>query len=145
MKIVGTAIGIVLFLVAGAFLWQAASKNPGPMKKEDFERTTHALASYANETVLFVEQLSARELTAAFARTHRDYLEENVADESRKLVAPLPSDLAAAGAKARTLAARLGAALKDIRGKVADRAALEEIHDEVKRIGAELAGLEGAK
>ncbi len=145
MKIVGSAIGIVILLVAGACLWQAASKQPGPMGKEDFRRRVHALASYANETALFVEQLAARELTGSFTKVHREELEKNVAEESIKLEAPLPADLAAGGAKARLLAAGLGAALKEIPERVADPAALRRIHDDARRIGAELSGIGGAK
>jgi DNA polymerase III sliding clamp (beta) subunit (PCNA family) len=144
MKIVGTAIGIALFLVAGAFLWHAAAQRPGPMEREDFARTVRALASYAKETKLFVEQLQDGQLTASFTRTHREKLEENVSDESKKLEAPLPADLSARGEKVRALAADLDASLKLIQQAVADGVAMRKIQDEVKRIGDELQRLEPA-
>ena len=142
MKIIGGLIGLVLAIVGIAFLWDAASKKPDAMiEPAELSRSVRSLASAARETTLFAQQLAAGDLTAAFAKTHREKLEENVKDEVKKLDAPSPASIAKAATRAHELGEHLAALLKDLESKLADREALREIQDDTARTGAELARL----
>lgn len=137
--------GIVLVAAAVVVLYRVAASPPEPMKEEEFGRYVRQVASLARETALLADLTSRDRVTAHFASTHRQKLEEELEAQSEKLKAPVPPSLADAGEQARSLTARLAAVLTNLESHLPEPAFLESARDDAARLAEDLAKLEPPK
>jgi hypothetical protein len=137
-RIAVVAVALILALAAGSLLFHVAAAPPAPMKAEEFARILRQVASLARETALLCEQIRDDRVTAAFARTHRERLEDELREQAEKLDGAVPPGLAQAAPFARELAAELAFALRDIKQHVAEAPVLDSVRGEAARIALEI-------
>jgi hypothetical protein len=140
-------IAIACLLVAGAAagLYAVASRPPEPMDARELGRITRQLASLARETAVLSGAILEDRVTGAYARTHREKIEEELGDQAAMLQAPLAPAVRAAGEKARTLAGALSAQVVALKLHYTEREELEPIRRELTRIAGDLDQLEARK
>jgi hypothetical protein len=138
LRIAGFAVAVLLALAAGALLFKVASRPPGPMEAEEFERIVRQVSSLARETALLCEQIREDRLTDGFARTHRGKLEEELGNQAGKLQDAVSPPLAGAAERARGLAAQLQSRLEEMKLHLAEAPALESVQANALRIADEI-------
>jgi hypothetical protein len=142
MRIASGIVAALVGVVGLACLGHIAAQPPAPIGGDDFARAVRSAASNARETAMLCAAIEKGRLSGPYARTHREKLHEDLADETKPLKDYAPPRLAADADRARSLVAELSALQQELERHIADPDALPRLRGDAVRIAVDLARLE---
>jgi hypothetical protein len=133
---------LVVGLIALFGAWKVASRAPEPEDARALARVTRQVASLARETAVTANAILKNRVTQSYAKTHREKLEQEVADQAEKLEASFEPQLAGDAGEVRALTGKLSTTLKSLKRHLSDPEGLKEVADEAEALSIAVARLE---
>ena len=134
----GIAVTVAAALGGLAYLYERASTPPQPMERGELLRVTRQLASDARESERLAKLVATGQVNEHYARAHHEKIAEDVHDAQKQLDSPPPQGHEDDATQAAELAAEMKQLLDDAAPYLADRAAMQRLHDEHARIAGAL-------
>ena len=141
-EIAGIVVAVAAALGGLTYLYQRASMPPQPMERGELLRIERKLASDARESQRLAKLVATGQVNQHYARATHEKIAEDVHDAQKQLDAPPPMGREEDATRAAELAAQMKQLLDDAAPYLADRAAMQRLHDEHARIAAELERLD---
>jgi hypothetical protein len=141
---IGGIAAAVAFVLGGiGYLLHRAALPPEPMEPGQFTRLVRQLASDAREAERLAGLVATAQVNEHYAKAHHKKLAQDVHDAKDEFDHPPPQGGEAEAKRAVELATRMQQLLEGAGPQLADRDAMQRLHDEHARIAAELGRLAG--
>jgi hypothetical protein len=133
---------VVVGIIALFGAWKVASRAPEPEDARALARVTRQVASLARETAVTANAILRNRVTQSYAKTHRDKLEQELADQAEKLEASFEPRLSRDADEVRALTAKLSTTLKSLKRNLSEPDGLKEVAEEAEALSIAVARLE---
>jgi hypothetical protein len=133
---------VVVGIIALFGAWKVASRAPEPEDARALARVTRQVASLARETAVTANAILRNRVTQSYAKTHRDKLEQELADQAEKLEASFEPRLSRDADEVRALTAKLSTTLKSLKRHLSEPDGLKEVAEEAEALSIAVARLE---